>query len=531
MQNIPLKILFLADSTYNADVVRDHIQAFFCHSRFTLTLLNSCRERAFHDPLSNFDVVVIHYSIFILSDWHLPPAMAQEIREFTGLKAQIIQDEYRQVNAMAERMAWLGIQVIFTVLQPDAVASGYPQACLADVIKHSVNVTGFPPRQLLDYPRRALTARPNDIVYRGRDLPFALGRLGQEKKQIAVGTLQRAASHNLTVDIAWSEEARIYGNGWYDFIASGRATLATESGSSVWDFTGAIDRDIKAYCAEHPTADFEEIYARFLADQDGKITYRAPSPRLFEALCLGTALVLFPSHYSGIFIPDRHYIPLQPDFSNFNDVVAQLRDIPHLERMIARGLDEIIANDKYGEAAYVAEFDTVIATAYQSRIKEVPVSLRPFGLAIKIAAPQQSKHNSTALGSAAYLRLRKYTYRVQNTARKIHRILARQGRLGIFYAKQVSDYINNVRTNVDLTPYEKIRHVTRRVRLALHHSGNKARRGVQQIYSAHITPFLQQRFPPMNDTVIVPKYRCRHSRIQCLKLCARCNGDKPKTPV
>ena len=45
---------------------------------------------------------------------------------------------------------------------------------------------------------------------------------------------------------------------------------------------------------------------------------------VLEAVALGTGLILFPGNYSGILRPNEHYLQLQKDFSNLNEVLNTL---------------------------------------------------------------------------------------------------------------------------------------------------------------------------------------------------------------
>jgi hypothetical protein len=51
-------------------------------------------------------------------------------------------------------------------------------------------------------------------------------------------------------------------------------------------------------------------------------------------------MVLFEGRYSGVLKPHRHYIPLKKDFSNFDEVVAKIRDVEGLQEMVDRTFDE-----------------------------------------------------------------------------------------------------------------------------------------------------------------------------------------------
>ena len=100
-----------------------------------------------------------------------------------------------------------------------------------------------------------------------------------------------------------------------EFLASARATLGTESGSCVFDFTGDISKNISIYLEQNPDAPYSEVFDKFIVMHEGNIKMNQISPKIFESICLHTALVLFEGSYSGIIEPNLHYIPLCKDFS------------------------------------------------------------------------------------------------------------------------------------------------------------------------------------------------------------------------
>lgn len=468
MQPPKLKVLLLGDDSLPTGAVVDYMQAFFCHSRHDFTLLNPVRVRKFPFDLTHYDVVLLHYSVFIISEWHLSAAMAAALRAYQGLKVQIIQDEYRTVNQMAERMAWLGINVLFTHLPPQEIAKGYPQECLAAVTKHSLPVTGFPPSHLLHYPVLPLAQRSRDIVYRGRALPYHLGSLGQEKILIAAGVKTRAAAYDLKIDIACEESDRIYGDAWLRFIAGSRTALGTESGASIWDFTGAIERDTKAYLQAHPQADFAAVMAARLRDDDGKIDYTSVSPRLFEAVCLRTALVLFPGHYNGIFEAGKHYIALEKDFSNFADVVAQIKDLRHLETMTERALQDIILSNRFSEAHFIGAIDQAIDDAHQKLRTQHPQTA--------MATPCATTTAPCAMRATG---LRQQARRIAVAAKQF---LIYHGRQTLFYGERAAAFSRRTFADPHLSLRQKLRRIGGRVVFGLRLAKEDIRRTTTNMF-------------------------------------------------
>jgi len=175
------------------------------------------------------------------------------------------------------------------------------------------------------------------------------------------GFLERAAGAGLNLDIAWTENARIYGDAWNEWVASCKATLASESGSSITDFDGSIERAVRAYLAEHPTAPYEEVEQNVLATFPPSPVINTTSPRIFEAAALGTAMILFPGEYSGVVEPWEHYIPLEKGLSNLDEVVAAVRDAETLSRLTGDAHRDLIASGRYSYRAFVNGFDEDVA--------------------------------------------------------------------------------------------------------------------------------------------------------------------------
>jgi hypothetical protein len=228
-------LLLCNDDRRHASNVREHIRALRRGSRHDVHVFNPAGQtQPTQVDLSRFDAVVIHYTVVTILESYLPSWLAREIEAFDGLKIQLIQDEYRWIDAIAARMRELGIDIVFTLVPEHEVPKVY-----GDRVPGATTITtlaGFVPRDLLDRDQLPLAARPVDVGYRGRTVPFWLGRLGQEKLEIGRGFLARARGYDLRCDIAWGESDRIYGEAWTRFLGACVATLGTESGASVADY-------------------------------------------------------------------------------------------------------------------------------------------------------------------------------------------------------------------------------------------------------------------------------------------------------
>lgn len=356
-----LSVLVLENSqSGQANTVTEHVDAIRTLSRHDVRTFDPVGlDRSFALDLDEFDVVVLHYSVLSVVDRFLSPAFGDRLRHFAGLKVQLVQDDYRWVDSVTERMVDLGIGVLFTLVPERELDNVWKPERLPGV-ERITTLAGYVAPGAENEAPPPLEGRELDIVYRGRDVPFWLGRLGREKAWIGEEVLARATAHSLRVDIDWRENARIYGSEWNAFLRSGRSTLGTESGSSITDFKGSLSRRADLYRLLHPEADFEQVHGALLAPYEGNVMMNVISPRVFEAIAAGTALVQFPGEYGGVIEPERHYIPLQKDFSNFGEVVERLRDIESLRELTQRSYEEIVASGDYSIARFVERFDRAL---------------------------------------------------------------------------------------------------------------------------------------------------------------------------
>jgi len=356
-----LNILFIAFYLPgHAATIIDHCLAFERHSRHNYVYVNifNTTFNGLIEP-DAFDCIIIHYSVYTISDVYLHPSWVKAIAQSKVFKAMFIQDEYRLVNAFTARMRELQIDALFTCVPYEEIEKVYPESALPNVHKIN-NLTGYVPRELEKATLDLKSPRPIDVGYRGRDLGFWYGELGQEKTWIANKFLPHGQRRGLKCDISCLEKDRIYGEDWLKFMKSCRCVLGTESGASVFDFTGEIEANVKKHLKKHPDATFEETRELFFKDKEGLISLNQISPRVFESIACGCGLVLFEGRYSDVVVPDRHFIPLKKDFSNVDEVISKIEDKGLVREMALNAFNEIIVPGTYSYRAFAERFDNVM---------------------------------------------------------------------------------------------------------------------------------------------------------------------------
>lgn len=367
-------VLYHATQTFT-NTVFEHINAFTRFSKHRHFYCHHDASEQFLVDLSKFDVVVIHYCLRMPYD-QVSPQAAQALAHFKGAKVLFMQDEYENTWRAWHWIKALGIDLVFTVVPERSMSVVYPPEQFPGV-RFVSNLTGYVPESLQGIEQaRPPSTRELVVGYRGRPLPAQYGQLGREKVEIGRLVLAYCDAHSIRCDIAWAEEARIYGDAWYPFIASCRAMLGSESGSNVFDWDFSLKSKIAAYQQAHPDADEDEVHREVVAPLEMPGVMNQISPRIFEAIACRTVLVLFEGGYSGVVKPWKHYLPLAKDGSNLHEVFAFLADGERVDAMAERAWNDVIGSDRYSYPRFVEMTDAQIehtARSLGSRGRTLPL--------------------------------------------------------------------------------------------------------------------------------------------------------------
>jgi len=368
-----LNILLLADhnNPSHAGTILDHIEALRQLSVHDVKLINPrFGGKLLFIDLNYFDVILIHYSLWIIWESYLSSALVEKIKKSRSLKALFIQDEYRYVNITIDKMVELGIDVLFSSIPQQSLMKVYGDSRLDGVRKETV-LTGYASENFLKGNKiPAMKERTIDIGYRSRSTPYWLGKLSREKTLIAEGVLKRAPSLALNCDISVQEHDRIYGKEWSAFLGNCRTVLGTGSGASIVDFDGEVEAKVTEYLLTNISPSFDEVFDKILAPYEGNVVIDTISPRVFESAITRTAQIMFVSPYAGVIKPSIHYIPLKRDFSNLKEISRQIRDHEFLEELTQRTYIDLIANGKYAYSAFSRFVNQVLEEEVKTRMQD-----------------------------------------------------------------------------------------------------------------------------------------------------------------
>ena len=341
--------------------VRDHLTSFARYSRGRCHYVNLSVRRPPRWLLRvPFDVVIFHTSF--LSHLRWDPATgerllerARPLRDVPATKVAVPQDDFLRSAAINDFIEDFRVDVVLT----PSPESQWP--VIYDTVdrrraRFATVLTGY---LLDDTVARteavvAATARRDiDIGYRAFHAPAWLGRHGQLKTTIADAVTPAARERGLVVDISTRAEDTLYGTDWLSLQARSRYTLGVEGGASVLDRDGSVRACSEAYAAAHPQAAFEEIEAECFPGLDGEIALRVITPRHLEACAARTCQVLVRGQYNGILEAGRHYIALEPDFSNLDEVLDEVASGERREEIVRAAYEDVVASGRYTYKAFV----------------------------------------------------------------------------------------------------------------------------------------------------------------------------------
>lgn len=350
-------ILYNKSQTYTQTVF-EHLDSFRKFSQYQFYYLDYQNLIKEEQSLKYFQAIFVHYTVRLPMD-QISEGMAEIFSQYGGVKGLFIQDEYDNVSRTKFWIKKISFDIVFTVVPINSISMVYPKDEFPKT-KFVNNLTGYAPENIYSLIKSKETPpsrRSIEIGYRGRNLPIKYGDLAREKIRIGMFVKQYCQLNNIVHDIEWREEYRIYGDNWYKFIANCKSMLGSESGSNVFDWDGSLNQAINEYRKLNSSMSEDEIYENFIKTIERPGIMNQVSPRIFEMAASRTIMILYEGTYSSVLEPNRHFLPLKKDHSNFPKIIAKLRDDHFVDEMADRVKSEIIDTGKYGYQQFISMFD------------------------------------------------------------------------------------------------------------------------------------------------------------------------------
>ncbi|MGI9436524.1 MAG: glycosyltransferase [Geminicoccaceae bacterium] len=253
-------------------------------------------------------------------------------------------------------------------------------------ITHGINPAAFKPGP-------PLAARPIDVGARSDRYNIYVGDELRVKLYEAVDA--RARERGLSADIVLGAK-RFDRQGWASFLGRSKITIATEAGSDFLDRDDRLSAQISARLRDHQGSRMviqhqstarslsrkllprparhwiarrlgnlivEDVHlhqtvddqvSKTILDQVFRPERRAPhhtkciSSRHFDAAACKTVQILTAGRYNDMLEAGKHYIELDQDFRNLDDVLEQCRDVRACQQLVDDAFDDLMSRHTYG---------------------------------------------------------------------------------------------------------------------------------------------------------------------------------------
>jgi hypothetical protein len=323
------------------------------------------------DP-DRYDVLINNYCARLNAPDYVSASYRRFLQAFQGLKVLSVQDEYERTDTLKAAIKAFAFDIVLTCVPEAQVEQVYPRAEFPGV-RFATVITGYVPEALAELQRDPLplALRPIVLGYRGRDLGGRFGRLAFEKFEIGRRMKELCELRGIPHDIAMDEGSRIYGPAWLDFVGSCRAMLGSESGSNVFDFDGSIERQYGRMAEAKGSPPTYQEFLPIVGSREGFIDMGQISPRVFECAVMRTPMILFRGRYSDAIQPDEHYIPLEKDFSNADQVFERLGDLDELRAMADRAFSHLVESGRFSYGTFATLVEGLIESGLASRSPRV----------------------------------------------------------------------------------------------------------------------------------------------------------------
>jgi len=308
----------------------------------------------------DYEGIIFHNTVcFSIDKFKLIDANCkQKFSDYKGIKIMIKQDEWYKPYQLVEYLEKNPVDLVATLCSPDMIETFYPSEKLPK-ISFLPYMTAFVKESSRYLPYHDVRNRVIDVGYRGYEWPPIHGRLLYEKAQIGREFKKYADIRKINTDISSARADTITGDDWYKFLGNCKAVLGIESGVSVVDIDGTIEIELKRFLKKHRKATDEEIL-EFLSIYENGPQHRAIAPRHFEAAACFAVQVMYEGDFQGVFKKDEHYIVLERDLSNVDEVIDRVLDDSERERITGNAYKDIVMNDEYSYKTFVKRFDKAI---------------------------------------------------------------------------------------------------------------------------------------------------------------------------
>ena len=332
------------------------------------------------------------------------------VADSDAFKIALPQDEYDHSAILDEWLAFWSVDTVYSVCFDHRLLFYPLTSRSAEIVPALTGYVDDADIALCATIGRPFERREIDVGYRAKFLPPQFGRFGRHKAEIGNRFVAATHGRDLRIDISTDPASTLVGSKWLEFLGNCRFTLGCESGSSILDPRGNIRSAVMGYMKENPTASFEEVERAAFPGDDGRYVFSAISPRIFEASLAGCCQILTPGRYLPGMEPNVHYISLEPDMANIDEVLARMAEQDSVRNMIRRAGAFLIDSGRFSYRSFVED---MLRRIERGRVRDPSVdcaTAAPISRSDETAEASQIRHRlvegAVGIGAAYGARLR-----------------------------------------------------------------------------------------------------------------------------
>jgi len=376
---------------HRASYYNDWINAYELSALFDVKIINlmELEPDNLTSLIEDFDLIILLHSVTGDSLFYLEPIKNILANRKRALLLSFVGNEFNSPYVgIADKIKILKssrVDIIATQLLEEAGKYIYQKSGAEVVsIPHALNPKLF-------IPTKTYNERKIDIGMRSYRYPPYLG--DKERNDIIDYFVDNGKELKLKTDIDTTK--RFTPTDWAKFLGGCKAVLSTETGSwflqpdddlvnrvheyaqkqrsgIVIDEKNPLRRlarylpaslkspimsilkkgPIKYGVFEDEKLDFDEVYERFFKTAKRCPAYsKAISSRNFDAIGTKTVQIMFKGRYNDILEADKHYIALEKDFSNIDEVIEKLSDETIWNSLVNEAYNMVMQNHTYEHRA------------------------------------------------------------------------------------------------------------------------------------------------------------------------------------
>lgn len=281
----------------------------------------------------SYDLIVFPYGFYYANDDRRSRCLFQLLGDVRGVRVYFLENEYRFLN---RKMAYA------TMLDADYVTTQVPKD-VADLVYSPF----LPPERIVSLPHGlnetaaaalfgefGAQVRDIDLDFTGDPYGFYLGH--QERYEMVRFFVENADRLGLKVSCNYGRDRKMERREWIAHLCRCKGVLHQESGGDFFETNDSTRIKVAAYLEAHPAATFEEVFELFFRNYPRPMKVRCISSRHFDAIGARTCQIMFPGRYNDILRAGEHYLALNRDFGNVDDVLRQFRDEGYRTEMVRR---------------------------------------------------------------------------------------------------------------------------------------------------------------------------------------------------